>query len=74
MLLYPDVLVSFTVYSILPSKHANAMLTFVSKLPQEQLASNRTKEVKVVFRLNKGWSLDSKWNDYSTPGSSGSQM
>lgn len=51
MLLYPDVLVSFKVHSILPSKHANAMWTFVSKLPQEQLASNRTKEVKVVFRM-----------------------
>lgn len=44
MLLYPDVLVSFKGPSILLSKHANTMLIFVSSLPQEQLASNRTKK------------------------------
>lgn len=54
MLLYPDVLVSFKGPSILLSKHANAVLTFVSSLPQEQLASNRTKKLKVVFYIANG--------------------
>lgn len=67
MLLYPDVLVSFKSPSILLCKHANAMLTFVSSLPQEQLASNRTKK-------SEGCILYRKWDNYSTPWGSGSQM
>lgn len=50
------------------------MLTFGTELPQEQLARDRTEEAKLVSRLNKRWFLDNKWNDYSTPWSSGSQM